>query len=226
MKLSQMFFFVELFILFFHVHEHISLEVFLRLNYSYSFSTYTSTSPRHFTTKTKHSQTHITTTNNTHTDHHPWHSHPMAVTANTPCRGDRPPPRGNTEHETTAKGGKARKKHCASDGGNTEDKSHKRSSAEGGDNKNENAGTNGAPGDGERMTATDVRDKSSTKGDGVTTPHDHDAETMDKGTKGRNKRSASYDGNTVDKSHTRSSVKGDDDKKMQAQMERLGMANV
>jgi hypothetical protein len=66
MKSSQMFFFVELFILVFCVHKHISLEVFLRLNYSYLFSTYTSTSPCHFTTKTKHSQTHITTTNNTH----------------------------------------------------------------------------------------------------------------------------------------------------------------
>ena len=66
MKSSQMFFFVELFILIFYVHKHISSEVFLRLNYSYLFSTYTSTSPRHFTTKTKHSQTHITTTNNAH----------------------------------------------------------------------------------------------------------------------------------------------------------------
>ena len=58
MKLSQMFSFVELFILVFYVHEHISSEVFLWLNYSYSFSAYTSTSPHHFTTKTKHSQTH------------------------------------------------------------------------------------------------------------------------------------------------------------------------
>ena len=66
MKSSQMFFFAELFILIFYVHKHISSEVFLWLNYSYSFSTYTSTSAHHFTTKTKHSQTHITTTNNTH----------------------------------------------------------------------------------------------------------------------------------------------------------------
>ena len=65
-KSSQMFFFVELFILVFYIHEHISSEVFLLLNYSYSFSTYTSTSPHHFTTKTKHSQTHITLTNNMH----------------------------------------------------------------------------------------------------------------------------------------------------------------
>ncbi len=99
------------------------------------------------------------------------------------------------------------------------------------------------------MTATNVCDKSSTKGDGTTTPHDCDAETnlqrdphcgnrppphekndqesMDKERKGQNKRSASYDGNTKDKSHKRSSAEGDEDKvKTQAQMERLGMANI
>jgi hypothetical protein len=184
MKSSQKFFFVELFILVFYVHEHISSEVFLRLNYSYLFSTYMSTPPRHFTTKTKHSHTHITTTNNMHTDHHPGHSTPMAITDNTPRRGDQPPLRGKTDHETTTKEGKAQKKRCASNSGNTADKSHKWSSAEDNDDKNEDAGTNGAPGDGERMTAADVRDKSSTKGDGA-------KESMDKGTKGRNKRSAS-----------------------------------
>ncbi len=56
-------------------------------------------------------------------------------------------------------------------------KSHKRSSAEGNDTKNEDAGTNGASGDGERLTATDGRDTSSTKGDSATTPHDCNAET-------------------------------------------------
>ena len=99
------------------------------------------------------------------------------------------------------------------------------------------------------MTATNVCDKSSTKGDGATTPHDHDAEnnlqkdprcgnrppphkkndqeSMDKVTKGGKKRSASYDGNTGDKSRKRLSAEGNNDKmKTQAQMKRLGMANV
>ncbi len=90
-------------------------------------------------------------------------------------------------------------------------------------------------GDGESMTATDVRDKSSTKGNGAPTPHDCDAETnlqkdprcgnhppphkkndqesMNKVTKGgKKKRSASYDGNTRDKSHKRLSVEGNEDK--------------
>ena len=57
------------------------------------------------------------------------------------------------------------------------DKSHKRSSAEGDDNKNEDAGTNGAPGDGKHLTAIDGRDRPSTKGNGATTPHDCNAET-------------------------------------------------
>jgi hypothetical protein len=146
----------------------------------------------------------------------------MAVTANTPRGGNQSPPRGKTDHETTAKVGKGRNKCCASDGGNMVDKSHKRSSVEGDDDKNKH------------MTATNVRDKSSTKGDGATMPHDCNAETnlqkeprcgnrpplhkkndqesMDKGRKGRNKCSASYDGNTGDKSHKRSSAEGDDDK--------------
>ena len=101
----------------------------------------------------------------------------MAVTANTPRGGDRPPPRGKTNHESAAKGGKGRKNHCTSNSGNTADKSHKQSSAEGDDDKNEDTGTNGAPGDGKRMTATDVLDTSNTKGDSATTPHDCDAET-------------------------------------------------
>ena len=105
---------------------------------------------------------------------------------------------------------KGQKKRSASDGSNTTDKSHTRLSVEGDDNKNEDAGTNGAPGDGQRMTVTDVRDKSSTKGDGATTPHDSDAET-----------------NLQKDADTHSSAEGDDDKtKMQAQMERLGMANI
>ena len=142
----------------------------------------------------------------------------MAVTANTPPRGDRPPPRRKTDSETMAKGGKGRNKRCASDGGNTADKSHKRSSAEGDNDKSK------------CMTATDVHDKSSTKGDGATTPHDHDAETnlqkdprpsphekndqesMDKVTKGEKKRSASYSGNMGDKSRKRSSAEGYNDK--------------
>ena len=55
-----------------------------------------------------------------------------------------------------AKGGKGQKKRSASNGGNTVNKSHKWSSAEGDDNKNKDAGTNGAPGDGERLTAIDA----------------------------------------------------------------------
>jgi hypothetical protein len=51
-------------------------------------------------------------------------------------------------------------------------------SAEGEDDKNEDAGTNGAPGDGEHMTATNGRDTSSTKGNGAMTPQDCDAETI------------------------------------------------
>ena len=43
---------------------------------------------------------------------------------------------------------------------------------EGDNNKNKDAGTNGAPGDDERLTATNGRDTSSTKRKGTTTPHD------------------------------------------------------
>ena len=208
MKSSQMFFFVELFILVFYVHEHICSEVFLRLNV------------RHHVTSQRKPNTakHTSQQQTIRTDHHPGHSYSMAVTANTPPRGDRPPPRRKTDSETMAKGGKGRNKRCASDGGNTADKSHKRSSAEGDNDKSK------------RMTATDVRDKSSTKGDGATTPHDHDAETnlqkdprpsphekndqesMDKVTKGEKKRSASYSGNMGDKSRKRSSAEGYNDK--------------
>ena len=46
------------------------------------------------------------------------------------------------------------------------------SSAEGDDNKNKDAGTNGAPGDGERLMATNGCDTSSTKRKGAATPHD------------------------------------------------------
>ena len=129
---------------------------------------------------------------------------------------------------------KGRKKRSASDGGNKADKSHTRLSPEGGDNKNENADTKEAPGDGNCMTATNVHDKSSTKGNGTMMPHDRDAETnlqkdpccgncppphkkndqesMDKVTKGGKKRSASYDGNTGDKSRKRLSAEGDNNK--------------
>ena len=141
------------------------------------------------------------------TDHHPGHSHPMA---------------------------KGQKKRSASDGGNMANKSHKWLSAEGDDDENEDAGTKGAPGDGERMTVTDVRDKSSTKGNSATTPHDCDAETnlqkdprcgnrppphekndqesMNKVTKGGKKRSASDGGNTANKSCKRLSGEGNNDK--------------
>ena len=101
----------------------------------------------------------------------------MGVTANTPRGGNQPPPRKKNGRETTAKGGKSRKKRSASNDGNTADKIHKRSSAESNGNKNEDAGTNGVPGDGERMTATDGRDTSNTKGNGPMTPYDSDAET-------------------------------------------------
>jgi hypothetical protein len=124
--------------------------------------------------------------------------------------------------------------HSTSDGGNTADKSHKRSSVEGDNDKNEEAGTKGAPGNGKHMTATDVMDKSITKGNNATMPHDRDAETnlqkdplcgncppphkkndqesMDKVTKGGKKRSASYSGNTGDKSCKWLSAEGNDDK--------------
>ena len=48
---------------------------------------------------------------------------------------------------------------------------------EGNDDKNKDACTNGASGDGERLTATDGCDRSSTKRKGATMPHDRDAET-------------------------------------------------
>ena len=169
------------------------------------------------------------------TNHHPAHSHPMAVTANTPRGGDRPPPRKKNDHETTAKGGKSRKKRSASDDGNTADKSHTRLSTEGDEDKNEDTGTNGVPGDGECMTATNGLERLSTKGDGAMTPHDHDAETnlqkdprggnrppphkkndpesMDKGGKSQKKRSASDEGNTVNKSHKWLSAEGHFNKK-------------
>ncbi len=47
------------------------------------------------------------------------------------------------------------------------------SSTEGDDDKNKAACTNEAPGDGERLTATDGCDTSSTKRKGTTTPHDY-----------------------------------------------------
>ena len=80
-----------------------------------------------------------------------------------PRGGDRPPPQKKNDCDTMAKGGKGQKKRSASNGGNTVNKSHKWSSAEGDDNKNKDAGTNGAPGDGERLTATNGCDTSSTK---------------------------------------------------------------
>ena len=64
------------------------------------------------------------------------------------------------------------------------------------------------------MTATNVRDKSSTKGNSATTPHDCDAETNLQ--KDPRKRSASYDGNTGDKSHKWLNAEGDGDKNKDA----------
>jgi hypothetical protein len=50
---------------------------------------------------------------------------------------------------------------------------------------------------------------------------------MAKGGKGQQKRSASNNGNAVIKNHKQSSAESNNDKtKTQAQMERLGMANV
>jgi hypothetical protein len=60
------------------------------------------------------------------------------------------------------------------------------------------------------MTATDVHDKSSTKGNGATTPHDCNAETNLQ--KDPRKRSASYNGNTGDKSRKWLNAEGDDNK--------------
>ena len=104
------------------------------------------------------------------TDHHPGHSHPMA---------------------------KGQKKRSANYDGNMGDKSCKRLSAEGNNDKNKDTGTNEAPGDGECLTATDGRDMSSTKDDGATTPHDCDAET-----------------NLQKDADTHSSAEGDDDKRL------------
>ena len=147
--------FVELFILVFYVHEHVT------------------TSLHNENQTAKHTSQQQTIP----TNHHPAYSHPMAVTANTPRGGDRPPPHEKNDRETTAKGGKGQKKRSASNDGNTADKSHKQSSAEGDNDKNEDTGTNGAPGDGERLRVTNGRDTSSAKGDGALTPHDRDAET-------------------------------------------------
>ena len=105
---------------------------------------------------------------------------------------------------------KGQKKRCASDGGNTADKSHKRSSAEGDDNKNKDAGTNGAPGDGKPLTATDGCVSSSTKGNGTMTPHDRD------------QRPTYRKMQILIRAWKATTIKT----KTQAQMERLGMANV
>ena len=92
---------------------------------------------------------------------------------------------------------KGRKKRSANYDGNTGDKSCNRLSAEGNKDKNKDTGTNEAPGDGKRLTATDDRDTSSTKGDGTTTPHDCDAET-----------------NLQKDADTHSSAEGDGDKRL------------
>jgi hypothetical protein len=94
-----------------------------------------------------------------------------------PRCGNCPPPHEKNDQEPMDKVTKGRKKRSANYNGNTGDKSHKRLSAEGNNDKNKDTGTNKAPGDGERLTATNGRDTSSTKGDGATTPHDCDAET-------------------------------------------------
>ena len=74
------------------------------------------------------------------------------------------------------------------------------------------------------MTATNVHDKSSTKGDGAMTPHDRNAETNLQ--RDPRKRSASYDGNTGDKSRKQLRKATRIKIKTQAQMKRLGMVNV
>ena len=150
-----MFSFVELFILIFYVHEHVT----------------TSLHNKNQTAK------HTSKQQTIRLNHHPAHFHSMGVTANTPRGGNQPPPRKKNGRETTAKGGKSQKKRSTSNDGNTVSKSHKRSSAEGDNNKNKDAGTNGAPGDGKCLTVTNGRDTSSTKGNNATTPHDCNAET-------------------------------------------------
>ncbi len=119
---------------------------------------------------------------------------------------------------------KGRKKRGANNDGNTPKKSHKRSSAEGDDNDDKpKGGTNGAPGDGDRLTAHNGRKASGTQGaeeskddvDSATTPPDGNAETTKnkatKEAKGRKKQSANNDGKTAKKSHIRSSTEGNDD---------------
>jgi hypothetical protein len=124
--------FIELFILVFYVHKHIT----------------TSLHNENQTAKHTSQQQTITQTN------HHKHSQPMVNTANTPCGGNRPPLGEKNDPESMANGGKGQKKRSASNDGNMVIKSHKQSSVEGDDDKNKNAGTNGAPGDGKRLMAT------------------------------------------------------------------------
>ncbi len=94
-----------------------------------------------------------------------------------PCCGNRPPPHKKNDQESMDKVTKGGKKRSTSYDGSTGDKGRKRLSAEGDNNKNKDTGTNEASGDGERLTATNGCNTSSTKGNGATTPHDRDAET-------------------------------------------------
>jgi len=121
----------------------------------------------------------------------------MANIAKTFRGSERPPP--PVDRPTR----KSQKKRGASDDGDAARKSPKRTGAEGdddkkkdadtngapvdsehltetelkgNDNKNEDARNNGAPEDCKPLTATDGPDTSSTKHDGPTTPHNHDAD--------------------------------------------------
>ena len=116
-----------------------------------------------------------------------------------PRCGNRPPPHKKNDQESMEKVTKGGKERSANYDGNTGDKSCKWLSAEGDNDKNKDTGTNEAPGDGERLTATNGRNTSSTNGNGTTTPHDRDAET-----------------NLQKDADTHSSVEGNDDKNKDA----------
>ncbi len=154
----------------------------------------------------------------------------MANIVTTPRGSSRPPLReinqqnNNRQSKTTE--AKGQKKRGTNNNGNTPKKSHTRSSAEGdNDDDKPKGGANGAPGDGDRLTAQNGREASGTQGteeskddvDSATMPPDGDAETTKnkatKEAKGRKKQSANNDGKTAKKSHIRSSTEGNDDKK-------------
>jgi hypothetical protein len=103
---------------------------FSLLNYSYLVSTYKSTSVRKFFFGWTYFTTSLHNENQTQPNtHHNNKQYAQTITQGTPIQ--------------MAKG---QKKRSASNGGNTVDKNHKRSSAEGDDDGNEDAGTKGLPG--------------------------------------------------------------------------------